>query len=149
MCWIGTSGCPGPAAALTDQYRWRAGLGSASLSVGLKRLIYSLKYRAKRPGQSRVRRGAEEREKERESPLFCGHQSSHPVQTSIQPFLLVTYRPRTARSSYRGVRKADGGVASPRAAVTDCSSTLAAKEVWGGKRLAPMVRKWPQSRCSQ
>lgn len=40
------------------QYRWRAGPASASLSVGLKRLIYSLKYRTTQPGQSTVCAGA-------------------------------------------------------------------------------------------
>lgn len=96
MCWIGTSGCPGPAAALADQYRWRAGLGNASLSVGLKRLIYSLKYRAKRPGQSRGRQkggerrgGGVEQQCVRESPLLSGLQSS-PCPT-LCPALFASY----------------------------------------------------------
>lgn len=54
-------GLPGACCCAGRQYRWRAGLVNASLSVGLKRLIYSLKYRAKRPGQSRVRRKGERR----------------------------------------------------------------------------------------
>lgn len=129
MCWIGTSGCLGPAAALADQYRWRAGLRNASLSVGLKRLIYSLKYRAKRPGQSEVGQKGEEGSNSsmntRATAPLSGRQSSLPAHSSA--FLPVTSFSRAARSHYHSVRKADGRVASPSALVTDCRSALAAK----------------------
>ena len=140
MCWIGTSGCLGPAAALADQYRWRAGLGNASLSVGLKRLIYSLKYRAKRLGQSGVKqKGEEGRAAARWGQRGYERGSSSPWPSVLPPssahspaFLRVTYLSGAARSHYRSVRKADGRVASPSALVTDCRSALAAKEVRGG-----------------
>lgn len=144
-------GLPGACCCAGRQYRWRAGLGNASLSVGLKRLIYSLKYRAKRPGQSGVRRKGERRVEQRrdggsldmrEGPLLSSPQPSPPSSSHTPAFLPVTYLSRAARSHYRSVRKAAGRVASPSARVTDCCSALAAEEVRGGKRLALMVRKW-------
>lgn len=135
-------GLPGAYCCAGRQYRWRAGLGNASLSVGLKRLIYSLKYRAKRPGQSGVRRKGERRVEQRrdrgsldmrEGPLVSGPQPSLPLHPALLPFLPVTYLSRAARSHYRSVRKAAGRVASPSARVTDCRSALAAEEVRSGK----------------
>lgn len=48
---------------------------------------------------------------------------------SLCCFLTVTYLSVAARSHYCSVRKAAGGVASPRARVTDCRSALVAEEV--------------------
>lgn len=135
-------GLPGACCCAGRQYRWRAGLGNASLSVGLKRLIYSLKYRAKRPGQSRVRRKGERRVEQwqdegslnmRKGPPLSCPQSSRPASPLSPAILPVTYLSGAARSHYRSVRKVDGRVASPSARVTDCRSALVAKKEWGGK----------------
>lgn len=91
-------GLPGACCCAGRQYRWRAGLGNASLSVGLKRLIYSLKYRAKRPGQSRVRRKGERRVEQRqdggsldvrEGLLLSGPGPSLPLYPALLPFCLL------------------------------------------------------------
>lgn len=57
-----------------------------------------------------------------------------PTSSHSPAFLPVTYLSRAARSHYRGVRKAAGGVASPRARVTDCRSVLAESDWlrWSG-----------------
>lgn len=69
-----------------------------------------------------------------EGPLVSGPQPSLPLDPALLPFFSpVTYLSGAARSHYRSVRKAAGGVASPSARVTDCRSALAAEEVRSGK----------------
>lgn len=85
-------GQPGACCCAGRHYRWRAGLGNANLSVGLKRLIYSLKYRAKRPGQSGVREKGETwqvEQRRNEEHLGCDVGSLQPSRRSAFCLLLI------------------------------------------------------------
>ncbi|CAB1433637.1 unnamed protein product [Pleuronectes platessa] len=120
------------------QMEGRAGQCQLVSRIKTTHLFTEVSCKATRPKRGEAKGGEAGRAVASWGQLECERGSSlalgPPPSSSLSPaFLPVTYLSGAARSHYCSVRKAAGGVASPRARVTDCCSALAAEEVRGWK----------------